>query len=79
VIKSKGGGISLVVGEDIQVEKIGLLVGRTLVGKFLGCLNEWIQLEWAPILGYGPIYYFLAKVWIGFLFRCDKDGLKILK
>jgi hypothetical protein len=46
VIKYWGGGISLVVSKDIQVEQIGLLAGNTLVGKFLGhrvsmaCLNK---------------------------------------
>jgi hypothetical protein len=36
VIKSCGGSISLVVGDDISVDKIGLLEGKMLVGKFIG-------------------------------------------
>jgi hypothetical protein len=63
MIKSQGGGICLIVCIYIQVEQIGLLVAKSLVGKFLGrrvsivCLNEWIRLEWDPIMGYGLIFH----------------------
>ena len=31
VMKSRGNGITLVVGKEVQVEKIGLLLGKTIV------------------------------------------------
>eukprot|EP01018_Ginkgo_biloba_P003692 Gb_00828 [translate_table: standard] len=55
VIKSCGGGISLIIGEDIRVDQIGILKGKTLVGKLLGQrvsitnLNVWIQLDYGKI------------------------------
>jgi len=85
VIRSQGGDISLVVGKVFWVEKIELLSRKTLVGKFLGHrvsmshLSEWIQLEWLPILEYGPIFNFLTIHSFEFIFKCDKDTLKIIK
>jgi hypothetical protein len=67
VINSRGGGISLVVGDDLGVNQIRLLLGKTIVGKFLGrrvsmgVLNDWLQVEWAPLVGYNPVFHLLAK------------------
>jgi hypothetical protein len=49
VVKSQGSGVSLVVGEDVGVNQILDLEGKTLVGKFMGWrvtleqLGSWIQ------------------------------------
>lgn len=45
VSKFQGGGISLVVRKDIQVEQIGLLARKTLVGKFLDCRVPIVRLN----------------------------------
>ena len=48
VIKSRVSDNTLVAKKEIQVEQIGLLLGKTLMGKFLGrkmrndSLNQWI-------------------------------------
>eukprot|EP01018_Ginkgo_biloba_P032610 Gb_14068 [translate_table: standard] len=42
-------------------------------------LNVWIQLVWAPLLGYAQTFHLLAKRWIGFIFRDEGDANKILK
>jgi hypothetical protein len=36
VIKYWGGGIVLVVDDDVLIKQVGILARKTLVGKFLG-------------------------------------------
>ena len=35
LIKSWGIGVTLVVGNEVQVEQVGIFLGKSLVGKFL--------------------------------------------
>lgn len=84
MVKLKGGGVSLVVGEDLRVSQIKELDGRTVLGKLSGRgvsmsdLNSWMQHEWAPLLGYGPVTHLLAQWWIGFIFKTKDDVRMIL-
>ena len=85
VIKYHGGYISLVVGNDIQVEHITFLSSKIFVGNFLdhkmnlGSLSKWIQLVWKPLLGYGPNFPLWVKGWIKPIFRIDEDASMVLR
>jgi hypothetical protein len=86
VVKSRSGGLKLVVGEEIRVEQIWILLGKTLVGKFMGhgvsmgWLNDWFIMKWVLFLGYGLFFHMLAKEWIGIFFSAlDANSLKGLK
>jgi len=63
VVRSRGGGVSLVVGEDLCVDGILFLSGKTLVGKFIGNmigmeqLCRWVNEVWNPILENGTTYH----------------------
>jgi hypothetical protein len=73
--QNRGGGDSLVVGEDIRVDQILDLVGKTLVGNFLGRwvgmdqIQRWVNEVWFLVLGYGPNFHLLSRGWLGFIFH----------
>jgi len=61
MIQSQGCDISLVVGNDIFLDQISDLVGKMVVGRFIGHqvnmahLTIWVQENWVSVFGYGPI------------------------
>lgn len=83
VVKSQGGGVALVVGENFRLEQILDLNEKTLVGKYLGKrvsmeqLNLWIQQTWLPLLGNFLSFHILAHGWLGFLFRTKEETMSI--
>jgi hypothetical protein len=79
VVKSKWGGVSLVVKEDLKVSQIAEPRGKTLIGGFKGRrvymenMNLWMQYEWVLVLGYKMTIHLLARGWIGFIFQTQDD------
>jgi len=73
-----------VAREDIKVEHIMILVGKDLVGKFMGkqcirdLMNDWLQRTWRSVIGYAPIFHVLTHGWFGFTFHSQKDVASIL-
>ena len=72
--------------EDVKkriILEVLSMIGKTLVGKFLGrlvnmdSLNKWTPDPWVTVLNYGPIFHLLEKGWIGFIFRSLEDADKI--
>lgn len=65
-MKSRGGGVALVVGGDLKVTQIVDLEGRALVGKIYGrsmfvvSFNSWMGLLWESVLDYTPIFPLLS-------------------
>lgn len=84
VVKNRGGGIALVVGEDLQVSKVEELEGRAIVGKFYGrwmsffTMEAWVDTHWSPNLGYSPTFHLLLRGWIGCVFWSKEDAVFIL-
>ncbi|KAH9290043.1 hypothetical protein KI387_034160, partial [Taxus chinensis] len=84
VIKRKESKLKLVVGEDIHVDHISQLLGKTLTGKIFGrqiastTLNDWLQRNYHLLIGYGPFYHILTRGWISFSFQTERDAEKIL-
>jgi hypothetical protein len=74
-----------VVGEDLCVDRILDLSGKTLIGKFLGRrigmeqICRWVNEVWNPILEYGPTYRILSRGYLGFIFHSGEDVNVILK
>ena len=86
VVRSRGGGVPLVVGEDLCVDQILDFSGKNLVGKFIGRrignmeqLCRSIKEVWNPILEYGPTYHILSRDYLGFIFHSGEDANVILK
>jgi hypothetical protein len=75
VVRSRGGVIFLVVGEEIGVDKIQDLLGKNLVGKFIGQrigvekILTWVFYSWFLALAYSPTIHFLSQGWVGFIFK----------
>jgi hypothetical protein len=82
--KSKGGGVSLVVGGDLCVEQIGDLVGKTIVGIFserrisMSKLCQCISRVWRLVLGYDLIAHDLSGGWIGFILHNKENARRVL-
>jgi hypothetical protein len=66
-IKSRGGRVALVVGEDMKIAQIDDLDDHAIVGKFMGrriahMTNiKWMDKEWGVIWGYLPICHLLSR------------------
>jgi hypothetical protein len=80
IVKSRGGGVSLVVGKYLHVSQIENMEGRAIIGKFSGkrvvkeSLTSWMQYNWASIIGYALVMQLLSRGWINFLFRSMDDS-----
>jgi hypothetical protein len=66
MIRSRGGGVSLVIEEGVRVDQILDLSHKTLFNKFQGCrvraelLRRWVLNNWLPVLVYEPTFYILS-------------------
>jgi hypothetical protein len=84
IVKSRGGGMSLIVGEDMRVAQIAEMDGFALVCKFcrmrvfISAMGSWLEEIWNSVLGYIPTFHMLLRGWIGILFRENADVTKIL-
>jgi hypothetical protein len=78
-VKSRGGGVSLVVGEDLRFSQIVSLEGWDIVGKLcgrrmsMGYLNSWIEAKWISLIVYASIFHLLSGGWIKFIFWSQED------
>jgi hypothetical protein len=69
----------MVVGDDVSMEEILELIGKTSGGHFCGkvvcpkALGNWIDKNWTEPLGYRPGFHTLSRGWICFKFHSRED------
>ena len=74
---------SLVVGEDIQLDRVQHLSECALVGRLentkatFATMKDWMISYWRPILLYNPLFSTLVNGWYIFHFLNPKDREKI--
>jgi hypothetical protein len=74
----------MVVGEDMNLEKIMDFHGLSLIGCFHSCqkveetLISWMKIQWFLLLGYLPRFHLVLKVWLCFIMRLNVDVDKIM-
>jgi hypothetical protein len=78
-IKERRGSVKMVVGDDIHLNDVPQLMGKTLVGIFNGksmgekALTGWMINQWKPLIGYAPKVHILSRNWISFIFLSAED------
>jgi hypothetical protein len=84
VWKSKKTLTRLVLGDGVGFENLCKMSTCTLVGqisyKILSTLplEDWIKLNWLPLLGYSPEVLYLKKAWLGFHCNSPEDETLLL-
>jgi hypothetical protein len=77
--------MKMVVGDDITLCDVPWLVGRALVGSFIGkvprekSLTGWMNNLWKSLIEYTPKVHILSRNWISLSFLSAKDCNEIRK
>jgi hypothetical protein len=74
----------LVLGDGVGFENLCKMSTCSLVGRVsykslcTQTLDDWISLNWLPLLGYSPEVLYLKKGWLGFHCRSPEDATLLL-
>jgi hypothetical protein len=83
-IKKREGPINLTLGDNIKLHDIVTMQNTTLVGRFAikspssYSLKVWTASTFSTHLGYNPSNLVLAKGWLAWTFKLEKDTSPIL-
>jgi hypothetical protein len=79
-VKSKGRVVNLILGEDIEMNKVVDMENKAIIGRVRGrrfelkTLTEWATESWANRLGYTSNMLSLERGWFAFNMRSLEDA-----
>jgi hypothetical protein len=72
----------MVIREDISLDEVPYMLGKTLVSHFYGkvvfasSLSHWLDSNWRDVIGYSPEFQTMARGWLCFKFKTNENMMR---